>query len=327
LDGIEKEMHEEGVKQLRMIGQNSTGIAIPEQVTRAAQTVGVAADGGNSVYTEYKGFKEMFKQALVLPELGATVITGLQGNLSYVTEGSQIEALWEGETTQASEASFTLGNLTSSPKRLSRVIKYSNQLLRQSVIDVESMVQRQIAYALAYALQKAAIAGSGTGNVPLGLLAHPDVLSIALGTNGGNLTYQQIVAMETLVADKDALQGSLGYVMNAVTRGMLKTTEKTPASPSGQFLMPTDGTLNGYKVALTNYMTKAGTKGSGTNLSSMIYGDWSQLEIHRWGAIDLTVDKITLADQALTKVVVNDFANILIVRPTSFVKVTDIKTS
>ena len=46
-DGIQKEMHEEGTKQLRMINQVPSGIAIPEMVTRAGQSVGVAADGGN----------------------------------------------------------------------------------------------------------------------------------------------------------------------------------------------------------------------------------------------------------------------------------------
>jgi len=324
--GIEKEMHEEGTKQLRMINQVPSGIAIPEMVTRAGQSVAVAAEGGNSVYTEYKGFKELYRQALVLQDLGTTVITGLQGNLSYVTETNQIAATWEGESTKATEASFQIGNLTSSPKRLAKVLKYTKQLLAQSVLDIEAKIQQQIAYALAYAVQDAAIAGIGTGFIPMGILNAPGVQSISLGTNGGLLTYQQIVAMETMVADKDALSGNLAYLMNAVTRGKLKTTERTPAAPSGQFLMPIDGTLNGYKTALTNYMPKAGTKGTGTNLSAMIFGDWSQLEIHRWGAIDLTVDRITLADEAQVKVTVNDFANVLIVRPTSFVKVTDIIT-
>lgn len=327
LDGVELEMHQEGIKQLRMINQVPTGIAIPEIVTRAGQSIAVPADGGNSVYTEYKGFKEFFRQALVVQDLGATVITGLQGNLSYVTEQNQIAATWEGESTTASETSFQVANLQSSPKRLAKVLKYTKQLLAQSVLDIESRVQMQIAYALAYALQDAGLGGTGVGNIPMGILNAAGVQSIALGVNGGALSYAQIVAMETLVADKDALQGSLGYVMNAVTRGKLKTTEVTPTSPSGRFLMPTDGSLNGYKTALTNYMPKAGTKGTGTNLSSMIFGDFSQLEFHRWGAIDLTVDRITLADQAQVKVTVNDFANVLIVRPSSFVKVTDINTT
>ena len=334
LNGVEAEMHAEGIKELRMAGHNNIkGIAIPDMVTRASggQSVGVPTDGGNSVYTEYKGFRELFRNALVLEQLGVTVITGLQGNLSYVKEDSQIEALWEGESSTATEGKFEVSNLTSMPKRLAKQLKYTNQLLAQSVLSIESLVQKQIAYALGYALQKAALAGLGTGNIPKGILADSNVLTLSgnsLGTNGGELTYKKIVEMETLIADSDSLLGNLGFVMNAVTRGKLKTTEVTPGSPTGRFLMGGSGNeLNGYPVAMTNFMPKNGTKGTGTNLSSMIFGDWSQLEIHRWGAIELIVDRITLSADSQTRVVVNDFANILNVRPTSFVKVTDINTT
>jgi len=93
-------------------------------------------------------------------------------------------------------------------------------------------------------------------------------------------------------------------------------------------VMTADGMVNGYMAALSNYIPSNLVKGtSGAVCNAMIFGDWSQLEIHRWGAIELVVDRITKATSGQVQVVVNDFANVLNVRPTSFSKCLDIKLS
>ena len=333
LDGIELEMHQEGVKELQRAGKSVSGIAIPELVLnmRSGNTVGVPGDGGSTVYTEYKGFREFYKNALILEELGTTVLTGLQGNLSYVIESSQIKASWEDEIDTASVAKPTFANLTSSPKRLSKALLYSLQLLNQTSIGIESLLQRQIAYALAFAVQDAAITGvttvGGQGNI-MGLLGNTDVPTVAMGTNGALFSYQKAVEMETSVATKDALLGNLAYLTNAGVRGALKTNQKFANSQASDTIMNADGMVNGYKTALSNYIPSNLVKGtSGAVCNAMIFGDWSQLEIHRWGAIELVVDRITKATNGQVQVVVNDFANVLCVRPTSFSKCVDIKLS
>jgi len=333
LDGIELEMHQEGVKDLQRAGKSVSGIAIPELVLnlRAGNVAGIAGDGGSAVYTEYKGFREFYKNALVLEALGTTVLTGLQGNLSYVIESSQIKASWEDEIDTTTVAKPTFANVTSSPKRLSKALLYSLQLLNQSAIGIEALLQRQIAYALAFAVQDAAITGvttvGGQGNI-VGILGDTNVPTVAMGTNGATFTYAKAVEMETAVATKDALIGNLAYLTNAGVRGALKTTQKFANSQSSDTVMTADGMVNGYMAALSNYIPSNLVKGtSGAVCNAMIFGDWSQLEIHRWGAIELVVDRITKATSGQVQVVVNDFANVLNVRPTSFSKCLDIKLS
>ena len=45
--------------------------------------------------------------------------------------------------------------------------------------------------------------------------------------------------------------------------------------------------INGYPVLQTNQLTNAGTKGTGTNLSSLVFGDWSSLIIGEWGVLEI----------------------------------------
>ena len=88
-----------------------------------------------------------------------------------------------------------------------------------------------------------------------------------------------MVEFETDVASSNADIGSLAYLANAPTRGKLKTTEK--AANTAQFIWgdavnpaaPGEGTLNGYRAAVTNQLPSNLTKGTGTNLSAMIFGN------------------------------------------------------
>lgn len=331
LNGLEGEMHEEGRRELRAINQaySENSVIVPSQIigfqNRDGQVKNILADGGVSVYKEFKGYNEHFNDKLVLNQLGVEILTGLQGDISFLFENDQIEAEWLGEIDENTIGKFTMSEKVVTPLRLSKTQRVSNMLLKQSVLSVESLIQKQCAYANASAIEKAAILGSGAANIPLGLLNHPDVPVLGISANGGVLTYAQAVKMETALEDENSLGGSLGYLTNQRVKGYAKTTPIDPGS--GIFLMPTSNELNGYKVAITNYMTKDGTKGTGTALSSIVYGDWSQLGIYMWGAMELIVDRVTLARKSQTQLTMNTFANTLVKRPKSFVKSVDVKTA
>ena len=49
------------------------------------------------------------------------------------------------------------------------------------------------------------------------------------------------------------------------------------------------GGTNGGQVTIlvSNQLPNSGTKGTGTNLSSLIYGNWSDLIIGEWGALEI----------------------------------------
>ncbi len=110
-----------------------------------------------------------------------------------------------------------------------------------------------------------------------------------------------------------------------ITRGKLKGTLLDAGS--GGFLMESNGSLLEYRVVMSNVVSKAGTKGTGTGLSSAIFGDWNELVIGQWGGIDLTIDPYTLAVGGQIKIIAQGFFNVHIQRPNAFVKITDIVTT
>ena len=93
-----------------------------------------------------------------------------------------------------------------------------------------------------------------------------------------NPTFAEVVAMETAVAEDNALAGSLAYILPAGMYGALKTTAKD--SGSGQFVVEPGGTINGYRAIVSNQVTAG----------DLYFGNFADLLIGMWGGLDLIVD-------------------------------------
>lgn len=84
----------------------------------------------------------------------------------------------------------------------------------------------------------------------------------------------------------------MAYIANAKTVGALKKLKSTTGqylwtdSPLGQ-RSGTPGSINGYTVARSNQMVSNGTKSTGSNLSTIVFGNWSELMIGEWGTLEI----------------------------------------
>jgi len=166
----------------------------------------------------------------------------------------------------------------------------SRRLLLQGSVDVENLIRNDLATTLALELDRAAINGSGSSNQPTGILNVSGIGDVAGGTNGLAPTFAHMIELETDVAAANADLGALGYMTNATIRGTLKQTEK--ASSTGQFVWD-DGTMNGYTALATNQVPSNLTKGTSSDCSAVIFGNWNDLIIGQWGALDILVDPYT----------------------------------
>ena len=116
-----------------------------------------------------------------------------------------------------------------------------------------------------------------------------------MGTNGAAITMEKIVDLETAITQDNAVVGnSMAYVTNAKVMGALKKLRAGGSSATdGSFLFnsdlqaigrgPTPLTLNGYPIATTNAVPSNLTKGSGSNLSAVVAGDFSQCMVGFYG--------------------------------------------
>lgn len=329
LDGVERELNEEYVKEARSAGLSIGGYAIPMGVQKRADGQTVTQDsggfGGNMVQTNVGPTIEFLRPKLVLESLGARYVTGLTGNVKFPKNNGGVSAAWEGEVDAAARTKNAIGSLNMAPKRLAASVLVSIQNIAQTGGSIERMTLEDINAAIAQALDSAAINGSGSGDVPLGILNTSGIGAVAIGTNGGAANWGKIVELETLVYAANADGVRMGYLINGATRGHLKTTVKVSGQP--QYLMGEDGRVNGYNTAVTNLVPSNLTKGSGSNLSAVIFGDFSQLIIGSWAFADLTIDRVSEIENGYHKYVINTFNDMGVRHAGAFAAIKDLVTA
>jgi len=325
LTGVEKEMSELAVEEAKVKGIKLKGVGIPAvvlQYNRAAQQiVGDPASGGNLVQEEPMVYVEALKKKLVLKSLGAKFLTGLVGNVPIVKGGS-FTAAWYEEGETATTGKVNTDKHLMKPKRLSVCGSYSVDLLNQSSPEVDALVVDELVSAHAIGIETAAIDGDGVKE-PMGVLNNPEVGVVVGGVDGAAPSHKNMVKMETEVAAKDADVEKMAYLVNAKGRGALKTTTKTA---NGEKFIMEGNEVNGYKVAASNVVPSDISKGTGTNLSAAVFGNWGDMIIGQWGGLDLVVDPYAKKKEAEIEVVLHAYHDVALRNDESFSVIKDMIT-
>lgn len=309
----------------KIMGKAARGIFMPTDVQKRDLVAGTASAGGNLVATDLLSgsFIDILRNAMVINKLGITILPGLVGKVAIPKQTGAGTAYWVAETVDPTESQQSIGQVTMNMKTIGAYTQFTRDLLLQSSIAVEQFVQNDLASVVGLGLQQAVINGPGTGGAPSGILTQI-AASILGGTNGAAPTWANIVGLETNVSVANADVGSMGYLTNAKVRGKLKTTEKfsttngLPIWGDGN-----DSPLNGYNTAVTNAMPSNGIKGTGTNLSSIIFGNFADVVIGLWGSLDLTVDPYALSKSGGVSVVALQSADVALRNVESFATMTD----
>ena len=275
--------------------------AVRNQLQRIYQRdfqVGDALQGGNLVETQLDDtrFIEIFRNVAMILQAGAQTLTGLVGNLDIPKQltGSidGTNTYWVAEGADPGQIDATFGLLKIRPKTLGAWMVATRLMLLQPSIDIEQFMRRELATNIALGVDRAAISGTGTNDEPLGILNTPGVNAITHGANGAPPEWPRIVQYETKIATANAYAGSMRWVGNARMRGELKSREKFSGT-SGQTLWmdspnaPGEGTVNGYRYHCSNQVPGNLTKGTGTNLSALIFGKFSELFFAEWGNTEI----------------------------------------
>ncbi|WP_234729715.1 phage major capsid protein [Acidocella facilis] len=240
-------------------------------------------------------FIDVLRAKARVMSLGPTLLSGLVGNIAIPRQDEPASAYWldpEGGDTGESEGSFD--QVTLIPKTVGARSQYTRQLLMQSTPDIEMLVRNDLAKVLALAIDAACISGTGANGQPTGILNTAGIGSVVLGANGGPLTIDALIELETTLTEANVDEENLAYLTNAKQIGGLKGLKDA----NGRYLWtqypgvfgqrtPTPGEINGYPVARSNNVPGNLAKGTGTNLSAAIFGNWSDLIIGEWGAIEI----------------------------------------
>jgi len=309
-------------------GSPARGFYVPGEVITRDLTVGVPADGGDLVGTDKTGFIDTLMENTVTAQMGATSLTDLTGDVSIprMTAGVGNNLIWLGEGGDAPESTPQFDSVNLSPKSLAVYVDVSRKMTLQSSLAIDQMITNNIARSFAIEIDRVAIAGTGVGNQPTGILNTTGINLAAIGTDGGDIDWLKSVELESLVAGLNGIGQAPGYVSNFKVAGKLKTTSKDAGS--GQFLWNGEaGNFNGYQLGLSNIVPSDGTKGTGTALSSIVFGSWENLLIGSWGALDINVDRYSLSIAGTVRIVAYHDIDIAVKQPQAFAAIKDITTS
>ncbi|MCF6178911.1 MAG: phage major capsid protein [Geopsychrobacter sp.] len=334
--GLEMEVSDEIGKQL---GRSTGGIFVPLSLRapgqvpmqRAPANTLTSGSGGAVVDTTLMPLVDILRNKMMVRSMGAQVLSGLTGNVTFPKQIAAAVLAWVAENPGANVGETDLasffGTVALSPKSAQATMAVTRQQLQQSSLDMEGLLRNDLGVTGALGVDLAALAGTGASNQPLGILNTSGIGLVSLGTDGALPTYLDIVAMESEVAIDNADLGSLGYLTNAGVRGRLKITEKfsgttgTPVWEKGS--VTGFGEMNGYKAGATNQVPNTLTKGIGTNLNAILFGNWNDLVIGEFGVIEIIVDPYTLKKQGMVELTSFLMVDVCCRRPESFSAIKD----
>ena len=318
LDGLEREVQDQlSKKYLNATGKVATGLLVPAEYwnkvnapIQNAATVGTGTSGGNTVETEMQGLTDYLKDYSILPRLGVTIFRDAVGNLEFPRSTAGYSGTWDAETDTIANADATFAaNLTLSPKRVGAGTAVSKQLLAQSSVDFEGWVRGELNYAIATAVDRAAITGAG-GDAPTGVLnaSGTDAYTWAVGSA---LWVNIVEQMEDYRDNKAPLDRAAWLTDTTVWSNWYQTQL---AASTGKFVIEQNPNDMGYSVAGRPFYEH-----TDVTAGNVILADWSRLFVAQWGGIMLTVDPYSSKNAGQVELYAETFADCGILQPNAFV--------
>ncbi len=300
---LEKEVSDEIAKRN---GKNARGIFVPSDANfyKRDLTQGSATAGGNTVATDLLAgsYVDALRARSMVRGAGATVLSGLQGDVAIPSANAVTTAYWVAENSAPTEGAPTFRQITMNPKTVSAYVDVSRHLMAQSSVAIESILRKDLIDGLASAVDKGALQGSGSSNQPTGVLNQTGIGDVAIGTNGGAGTWAKVVDTWKEVAKDNADVGALSWFTSPTQVARFMQTAKVSSTDS-QMIMNTQNNLMGYNVNVTSQMPDTLTKGTSSgDCSALLFGNFNDLIIGEWGNLDVMVDPYSLSTLGATRI-------------------------
>lgn len=282
LTGREAEVHQELSRGREQRTGAGIHLAVPTEIllgeTRAGQTVGSDPAGGYTVATQIAAVADRFRPALRVQAMGAMVMANLTGFLDLPNLASSGAATWVNENDDATRSAVAFEKVSMAPKTITGEYRLSRRLMLQSGASIEDLLRRDLGFILAQGLDLAAINGSGANNEPLGILQTPGVDKETTETSFTDTTANLISALEI-----DDVTGTGAFLTNPT---VMKAARKTKDAEGR--VMPIAELFHQQRVESSTQVPT--TIGSGGNKSALIYGQWGELVLGYWSAVDILIN-------------------------------------
>lgn len=289
LTGAEAEMHAE--LERRHGTPKHGGILVPLRAfEKRVNTTGTA---GELVGTDHRAdlYIGPLRDSLLVRALGVRTLSGLTGNVSIPKAGAGLSAGWVPEGTALPESDMDFDAVTLTPHHVGGITEMSRQLIQQSSPAIEDLVRGDLSFAVAHAVDTAIIAGSGTAGEPEGIIGRTGVQTADLPES-----WADVLDIEQQLADVNV--SPTGWYTSPAVLTALRKILKAPTA--GSDYIATAGRIGELPAASSN----------AAPIDTAILGDWSQVLLGQWGAVEILVNPFAEAPYRRGGVLVRAFSTV-----------------
>lgn len=316
LDGLEGEVAADLVRERSV---STKGVMIPMDAEISYRAHSAAGAIGQLVRGP---IRDALMAKLVLTQAGVETISS--PTVFKIPLASSGSTYWVSNAA-GNEADRTIGSAAFAAHTITGATTAGRQDLVTASESVVDYLFRQLLADIAVGLQAGCLHGTGADGQPKGLFTHTggDGVTVkALGTTGAALTYADVLSLAGSVATANAGEGS--FITNPTVFSKLEGTVKVSGQPS-YVADAASGMIAGRKAYVTSSVSSALTKSSGTGLSAIAFGDWTQAVIGMFSGIDVLINPYL--DSGGTKVSAFLDCDFKLLRPAAFAISVDVATA
>ena len=327
--GLEREISNEIASRT---GKDARGFYLPTDLSwgQRDQTAGTNSQGGFLVGEDYRAneFVGALYGSAKVAQLGARVLTGLVGDVAIPKMSTSVtNTAFVAEGSAPTEGAAVFSQVTLSPKTLATFVDYTRKLTLQSDPSIEQVLRNDIIQTMANAIDQVAIQGGAT-NQPSGILTESDATTVAIGTNGGPITYANLVKMDSAINADNGNTGVKNYLTTPGVMGNMRNTPKQGSGVEGNFIINEANTLLGHAVHQTTNVPSNLTKGNVSgSCHAVLLGDFSQVMMGFWSGVDVIVDTSTLSTSGGVRLAFFQDCDLAVRQPEAFALIKDVVVS
>ena len=235
---------------------------------RNALQIGTDSEGGYLCPDEYE--RTLIKALDDVNKLRAlcTIIRTESGDRKIPVVASHGTANWVDEEGAIPESDDAFGQISLGAHKLATMIKVSDELLQDSVFDVESYIAAEFARRIGTAEENAFLTGNGSAK-PTGMLNASNGASVSVTTAGTSFTADEI--LDLIYSVRSVYRPNATFLMNDSSIKVLSKLK----DGSGQYLWQPD-LKEGQPDRLLNYnvVTLAGMPEVSAASKVILFGDF-----------------------------------------------------
>jgi HK97 family phage major capsid protein len=243
------------------------------------------------------------------------------------------------EGAAAPQTNPTTTSILFTPHPLISYYKVTRRMLSVGTPDFEAQVEGELARSIAVTIDTLAISGSGASAQPLGLCQDPRFASSLVppnfGASGTTLKYDDLVAMENQLGQQygeASADAQVAWLTSPQGRSKLRRTPSLGSAQSGIPLWDgspdTGEVMQGRRAAATTLVPANQTQGSGSNLTSVLLGNFADVYVNLFGgALDILVNPFTQSTDGTVSITAFQSFDMSVGHVGSFVRVDGVITA